>query len=473
MRTKIRRQPALDFRPPQLELTRQYYEKYEKISRLLDANPRIVDLAHRDIVKADRKRRESQGRTEEEDRFEFSSDAVLRMVLCQRIENLSLRQLVVRIDDSDFLRRFVRIDEDSMMDASTFCRLKNAIRPTTWKKINRLLAEYAVYEEWICGEALCLDTTAVETNVHYPTDSSLLFDTYRVLGRLIEAAREMDAEAVGGGRLHVRRAKRVHLAITRKAAKRGTSSDALRPLYKALLGRVEGICEWALAVAKQLEQGRKAQRYGALESAQVEYLVEQLGHYRELGFRVIDQATRRVLHGESVPNEEKLFSLFEPHTELLQRGKAGKPIEFGHMIQIQQVEEKFITDYDVFEHKPVEYRLLKAALSSHRKLFGHDPERLTADKGYYESMDALRKLEERVPVVSIAKKGKRTSEETERERDPLFRHAQRFRAGVEGTISFLKRVLGLFRCFNRGWDHFLSAVGETIFAHNLLLLARD
>jgi IS5 family transposase len=312
----------------------------------------------------------------------------------------------------------------------------------------------------------------VETNIHWPTDSSLLWDTYRVLARLIEQAREIDAKAVGTGRLHLRRAKRDHLAITRKAAKRGTDAETLQPLYRALLGRVEGICEWALRVAAGLVRGIEGQRYEAFAHATAEALVAEIVHYGELGQRVIDQARRRVLAGESVPNEEKLFSLFEPHTELLKRGKAGRDLEFGHMIQIQQVREKFITAYEAYERKPVEHQLLPDALDSHRELFGALPSQLAADKGYYEDMETIRKLEAKIGIVSIAKKGKRTIEEIERERDPLFRHAQAFRAGVEGSISFLKRVLGLWRCFNKGWKHFAATVGATIFAHNLLVLAR-
>jgi IS5 family transposase len=390
----------------------------------------------------------------------------------QSIEGLSLRQTVVRIDDSPGLRQFTRIGAKRMMDFTTLDKLKNALRPETWKQINRRLAEYAVRCEQISGEALRLDTTAVETNIHWPTDSSLLWDTYRVLARRIEQAREIDAEAVGTERLHLRRAKREHLAITRKAAKRGTDSETLKPLYRALLSRVEGICEWALCVAEKLVRGIEGQRYGAFEHATAEALVEEIAHYGELGRRVIDQARRRVFQGESVPNEEKLFSVFEPHTELLKRGKAGKDIEFGHMIQIQQVREKFITDYEAYERKPVEHQILHDALGSHHSLFGELPAQLAADKGYYESMEALQKLETRIAVVSIAKKGKRTAEEAEREHDPLFRHAQAFRAGVEGSISFLKRVLGLWRCFNKGWKHFAATVGATVFAHNLLVLAR-
>ncbi len=112
------------------------------------------------------------------------------------------------------------------------------------------------------------------------------------------------------------------------------------------------------------------------------------------------------------------------------------------------------------------------AIASHRELFGSDPSKLAADKGYYKDMDTLRELEQTIDVVSIAKKGKRTAEETEREQDPLFRQGQAFRAGVEGTISFFKRVLRLARCFNKGWENFVSTVGNTVFAHNLLVLAR-
>ena len=179
-----------------------------------------------------------------------------------------------------------------------------------------------------------------------------------------------------------------------------------------------------------------------------------------------------MLDGEQVPNDQKLFSIFEPHTELLKRGKAAKPIEYGHMIQIQQVESKFITEYDVFENKPVEYELLKPALEGHKKLFGNYPEVVSADKGYYENMAVINKLNKKIDVVAIAKKGNRTEEEEERELDPDFSFGQRFRAGIEGTISYLKRVFGLFRCLNKGFEHYSSTVGAAIFTHNLLILTR-
>jgi len=467
LRPKFVAQREFEFPTSNLKLTREYYAKYETISKILDTNDEIIDLAHHDLRDALMTENGSGSA-----RVRFTTEHVLRLLIVQSLEGLSLRQTVVRVDDSPALRQFTRLGANPMMDFTTLDKLKNALRPVSWKKIHRALARYAVRENQITGDRLRLDTTAVETNIHWPTDSTLLWDTYRVLARLIERARRVDTNAVGAGRLHPRRAKREALTITRAAAHKGRRARSLKRPYQRLIGRVEGILHWAASVAHGLVDGIESQRYGTWTHAQAEALVEELAHFHRLGEHVVEQARRRVLHGESVPNNEKLFSLFEPHTELLKRGKAGKPIEFGHMIQIQQVEEKFITDYEVYAHKPVEHTLLKPALAQHQELFGSAPSELTADKGYYLSMEAIRALEKEIKVVSIAKKGSRTPDEIAREKDPLFRHAQAFRAGVEGSISFLKRMLRLARCFNKNWEHFVATVGQTIFAHNLLVLAR-
>jgi len=202
-------------------------------------------------------------------------------------------------------------------------------------------------------------------------------------------------------------------------------------------------------------------------------LVTEMDRYDGLTEKVIDQASRRILAGEKVPNAEKLFSIFEPHTELLKRGKVAKPIEFGHMILLQQVEEKFITGYQVFERRPSDASLVDSVLKSHQRTFGELPESFTADKGFYQSMEKLRVLERTIPNVSIAKIGPRTEAETAREHHPIFRALQRFRAGIEGTISALKRVFKMCRCLYRSFRTFCSSVGAHVFAHNLVVLARN
>lgn len=469
MRSKINTQSEFNFQPSTLQITNEYYAKYEAISALLDEHPQIVNAIHGDLAQAleDTAVRDGRGA-----KFKFTSDTILRIVLCQIIEGASLREIVIRIDDSNFLRHFARLYNGPMIDFTAYCKLRNCIRSQTWKKVNDLLGRAAVRENRIDGDKLRIDTTAVETNIHWPTDSSLCWDTYRTLGRLIERVREVDPAVVGDRRVLLKKVKRLQQKIARKASKHPGAAEALKPAYIKLFQLMENILQWSGEIAESLAPRIAKHRYGPMVGAAMEACLNDLIRFETLGQRVLDQARRRIIHGESVPNEEKLFSIFEPHTELLKRGKAGKPIEFGHMIQIQQVQAKFITDYQVFETKPVEYTLLNASIKRHKELFGEYPDELSADKGYYESMEQITRLEKTIGVVAINKKGNRTPAETQRETDPAFRHAQGFRAGVEGTISFLKRVLGLARCYTKGWEHYAAMIGATVLAHNLLNLAR-
>ena len=202
-RPKRNTDDVLLFQPSNLKVTNKYFATYESIDETLRANPRIVDLIHgdlKDVVTVAEKR---GGK-----RFQYASDTVLRVILAQNIEGLSLRATVIRIDDSNFLRRFTRIHNGPMMDFTTLCRLRNAIKESTWKKVNRRLAESAVAQDLITGDSLRLDTTAVETNIHYPTDSTLLCDLAETLCRLIGQARDLDRGIVGSRRLHLRAIRR-------------------------------------------------------------------------------------------------------------------------------------------------------------------------------------------------------------------------------------------------------------------------
>ncbi len=334
MRAKIVAQPELNWNPPTLKITQEYFDKYDRISELLDENPGILDRVHGDLESL-------AERVAGEGRSLYASDTVLRLCVCQMIEGLSLRQTTIRVEPCEALRRFIRIDSGSMMDYSTFCRLRNGITPETWQRVNRILAEYAVSQETISPDSLRLDTTAVETNIHWPTDSSLLVDVYGAVKRDLDKARELGVGLLEGRRFHLNAARKIGLRIIRKGGRKGVATQELKPLYKRLIRLVEDILSTAGKIAECLQVSAESSE-GDNNS-----LAVRLGGFQWLGAQVVSQSRRRVLKGESVPNDEKLFSVFEPHTELLKRGKAGKPIEFGHMIQIQQVKEKFITAYAV------------------------------------------------------------------------------------------------------------------------------
>ena len=471
MRSKRDTQGSLDFQPSNLKITNEYRERYARVSAILDANPRILDLVHEDLkeaIESEHKAARQEGR-----RCTYTTENALRAILCQVIEGESLRVTCIRIDESDSLRRFVRIDHGPMMDFTTLDRFKNAVRLETWRKVNKELGVFGIEEELVTGERLRVDTTTFETNIHYPTDSSLLWDVYRVLARLIERIRELDPDVVGDRRLQTCRAKKLHVWLARKAARKGTKNPQVQDRYAALMGLVAAVLAWSADIAEALRRKcRKARSSRSCATLLDSRLVEQMNEFRELGERVVDQARRRVLEEEQVPSDEKLYSIFEPHTELLKRGKAGKPIEFGHMVFLQQTGEKFIADFDVFDKKPVEYKLIDSALERHERLFGQLPSILAADRASYESMDKIRELEKKIDVVAIGKMGPKTERDDERERSMAFKVGQAFRAGIEGSISFLKRVFRMYRCFNKSWEHYRATVGAIIVAHNLLILAR-
>ncbi|MFH0919126.1 MAG: transposase [Fibrobacterota bacterium] len=177
--------------------------------------------------------------------------------------------------------------------------------------------------------------------------------------------------------------------------------------------------------------------------------------------------------GVTVPASERIFSIFEPHTELLMRGKAHKPVEFGLMVSIGQTAEKFIS-FDRIEAKSQhDIQMGDEALKEHKKQFGEYPQEFAADKNYYGGQEHAAKWRERIRVYSVGKKGRRDVVETKREHGAMFRMLQQFRAGCEGSISTLKRVFGLCRCLYKGFNSFASSVGCTVFSHNLVVLCRQ
>ena len=383
VRTKQTTQPEFVFQlPSPAKITEDYFARYDFISDFLDGHREIVDRVHRDLRKplAKAQRKGPQGQA-----CSFSSDTVLRLCLVKVLEGTSYRGTIVRVDDSPRLREFTRIHNGPMMSPATFNRLANAIRPGTWDAVNDLVAQAAVAEGLITGEHLRLDTTAVETNIHWPTDSGLLWDIYRVLDRHVQAIRELHPALVSDKRLHAKRAKQLHSRISRTTRHKTEKSKAERKRhYERLIALVEGILDWVPTLCERVRAEVSRSSLSMLDVLALESRVAEIEEVVPLGRQAVDQARRRVLQGEQVPNDEKLFSIFEPHTELLMRGKANKDVEFGHMVNICQVESKFITDYEVFEKKPVEHELVDGAIDRHEELFGQSPGRAGGGQGLLE-----------------------------------------------------------------------------------------
>jgi len=435
----------------------EYRSKYDFIDRFLDSEPSILKAVHQDL----RNFGSDTGRGSQ-----FSSEQMLRVIVVMFIEQLPYRETIIRISESDFLRNFTRIGMGKVMSHAFLCNAFKFISPQTWGRINSIVRSRAQDKGQISSTRLRLDSTVCEANIHFPTDTSLLWDTYRVLSRLIaQCSTEVPAWNLGN-RFHLGKIKKLFTFVsTHSGRKNKSTARRVKMATKTLVERVSAICDTAQCYLDN------AHRIG-IDGQHERELIDELHHFQQLGTHVVWQAYESQVLGNKVAASERIFSIFEEHAELLKRGKASKPVEFGHMVTIGQTAEKFISFYDVRERSLHDTKLKDIALKNHKKSFGEYPREFTADKNYYAGMEDIQNWEKHVGCMAIGKKGNRTSAEKDREHSDLFRELQKFRAGVEGTISVLKRAFGLRRCLFKGFKGFALSVGCLVFCHNLVLLTR-
>jgi IS5 family transposase len=439
-----------------LKIIQEYHRKYDGIDRLLDKNPAILDAFHDDL-----KRFGCSGGRESK----FSSEQMLRMAIVRCVELEPLRKTVIRVNESDSLRNFTRIGMGEVPNFTFLGDALKCIKPETWFRINEALFTYGKTKKKISGTSLRLDSTVSESNIHYPTDAHLLWDGYRVLSRLMTQIRESDRRLDCCNRFHVNKIKALFTFISTHCSKKNKST--VRKVNKKMRTLIERV-EWINDVGLNLKKHAWEKGCGSIAAFA---LVEALERMLPLVIRVTSQSRRAWINGETVPAAERIFSIFEEHTELLKRGKSRQPTEFGHLVTLGQTAEKFISYYAVEEHSRHDTAYKDEVLEDHKRKFGFYPDRFTADKNYHVSIEDTKEWEKEIAVYSVGKKGHRNEEEDEREHSKSFRAAQRFRAGCEGSISVLKRAFGLKRCLNRGFKSFAASVGCLVFCHNLVLMA--
>ena len=438
------------------KIVTRFRQKYDKISALLDSHSKILNTFHNDLRHFGSS--EGKGTT-------YSSEQVLRMIIVKGIEKLPYRKSIIRVAGSDFLRNFTRIGMSKVMSYGFLCSAIKQIQPSSMRKINALLTGVAENDNKITGEYMRLDSTVSESNIHFPTDNGLLWDCYRVIARTIRQIHKEEPALNLGNRFHDKKIKKLYTFIaTHSRGKKKSIQRKLKRSMKTLIERVDSLCE-----TTQVFIERAYQSCGS--SITVQCLLSELERLLLLAQQVVSQAYRSQVLGEKVLAPERIFSIFEEHTELFKRGKAGSPVEFGHLVTLGQTKEKFISFYDVREKSLHDTELKDIALESHKEQFGSYPKKFTADKNYWVGTEDIENWEKDMELCAIAKKGRRNQAEYDREHSEDFKFMQRFRAGIEGSISVLKRAFGLDICQNRGFKSFASAVGYLVFCHNLVLLS--
>jgi IS5 family transposase len=205
---------------------------------------------------------------------------------------------------------------------------------------------------------------------------------------------------------------------------------------------------------------------------QAQQLVATFQHYLPLVRQVIDQTTLRVFEKKQVPAAQKIVSLFEPHTAIIQRGKRPPhETEFGHKLWYSEVDGGIISEYRILQGNPPDDQQWVPSLKQHQKLFGHPPEIATADRGVYSLENERMARALGVKQVALPQPGAKPKRRQLYEKQKWFKAALRFRIGIEGRISGLKRARHLDRCLNRGEAGLARWVGWRILTNNLVVIA--
>ena len=390
---------------------------------------------------------------------------MLRLLILKHVRNWSFAVLEREVRANALYRHFTRIGWEAVPDAKTLARIARALGPEVIAQLHERLIAMARQQRVVVGRKLRIDTTVVETNVHYPTDSSLLADGLRVLTRTM---RRIEQAAGGVGeklRNRMRSVGRVVMRIGRSVRSQ-QGAEQRRQLYRKLLEISGRVVAQARRFATQVQQDVK-QSIQPLGKVQLEGLRKQLEKMVERVEQVRRQTKQRVFGGDThVP--DKLLSVFEPTTEVIRKGKAGKPNEFGKLVKVQEAENQIVTDYEVYEKRPDDRELLSEAVDEHQRRLGRRPRLVAADAGFSSAANE-RDLEQRgVSRVSIPNYTTRDPTRRGRQKQRWFKRGQKWRTGVEGRISVLKRRHGLNRSRYPGLDGMRRWVGLGVIADNLI-----
>jgi transposase, IS5 family len=398
----------------------------------------------------------------------LTATQVLRSLVLMRLKNWDYRELRERIADGLTLRLFTDFYCAPVPKHDAFQRGFVRLTPQTLKAVNDLVVQAAVELGLEDGAKLRVDTTVVQTDIHHPTDNTLLWDVVRVVTRLVRRlAKALELQRIKGFCDRTRAARRRMYEIQRMTTRQRHEQQTRT--YRVLIDIAEEVVGNARA---GLEKTRTMRGKDMFADIAIEELRRQIGHFCQLGDRVVDQARRRVLFGEQVATDEKIYSIFEPHTDLIKRGKVRTPIEFGHKVFLAESAQGLITQYEVLKGNPPDEVHVACSLQRHRKAFGQAPQLYGSDRGFFSEQNLASCKRAGVKVVCIPQRGgKRTARREAYEKSVVFKNGQRFRAGIEGRISVLFRGRGMKRCLAEGRDRFELWVGAAVLANNLMRIA--
>lgn len=432
------------------QIPHPHAQELSEISAVLDELPEFSRAVHEDLIRG--------VKNPDKGRRGLSAEVVLRLLVLKQMKGFSYEVLQFELASSWVYQAFCRWEPNaSVPDRRTLQRNLRRVRPETLRAIHEGLVGYAVDEKIERGRKIRTDCTVEETNIHAPSDSSLLFDGVRVLTRLMRDASKLVDFSFHD---HTVRAKR-----RAKGIMHGRTMTKRIPLYRDLLKVAHKTVGYVETCLSRLEsfQGTVSEVVRATSIAQA------LRHFRNLMSRVFEQTVRRVLGGESVPVADKIVSLFEPHTDIIRKDR--RDTYYGHKLCLTTGSSGLILDMQVLDGNPSDSTLAVDAVRRVGSVLGKAPLQASFD-GAFASRANLEAIKN-AGVEDVVFHKKCGLEVHEMAKSAwVYQSLRRFRAGVESGISFLKRCFGLDRCNWRGSDGFEAYTLASTLAHNLLVIAR-
>ncbi len=424
------------------------------------SDERIVAAVYDALVRRHPKSR-SRGR------LGMPAEVVLRLLILKHVRNWSYAVLEREVRANLVYRDFTRVGGAKTPDSKTMGRWGVALGPEAVRQVHESMVAIAQDKGLVTGRRMRVDTTVVETNIHYPSDSTLLGDGVRVLTRTMKKISEI-AGAVGATlRDRSRSVKLRLLEIARTARTRGQiNHDKLRCGYRRLLDATSRVVGQATRFSHEIANGIK-RTADITKQLALEGLRQELDRMVPLVRQVVRQTRERIMRGNTRA-EGKLLSLFEPSTEIIRKGKPGRPNEFGKMIKLQEAENQIIIDYEVYERRPSDADLLITAIERHRAKVGRVPRLVAGDAGFYSAKNETAAKAMGVKRVCVPNRSTKSPERKREQRKRWFRNGQKWRTGCEGRISVVKRRHGLNRCLYKGYVGMNRWVGLGVIADNLI-----
>ena len=416
----------------------------------------LLNLVQQELVKRCRKSK-TRGRPS------TTAEVALRLLLLKHIRDWSYEVLTREVRANLVYREFTRIGGARVPDDKTIGRLGRQLGPEVITQIHQRVVQLARERNVVSGRKMRVDTTVVEANIHYPTDSTLLGDGLRVLTRVMRKVTAVAGQLGTQLRDRTRSIKRRILQIARASRdKTERGQQKLQQAYGQLLEttrRVVGQArKFSAEIASRVKRGNRAVLARARK--QLDQMIPRV--------QQVMQQTRQRVFGGDTRAEGKIVSVFEPQTEVIRKGKQGKPNEFGKLVKVQEAENQIVTHYEVFDQRPSDSTLLTPSLEQHIEQFGRAPEMVVADGAFFSAANEAHAEQLGVKYVAVPSSSTKSAQRQRRQKTRRFKKAQKWRTGCEGRISLLKRRHGLDRSLYKGQSGMKRWVGLGVIADNLI-----